>query len=410
MIPQMNFCFFTEIYYKGGLDTFLITLFNTWSNPEDKITLVCNATHPGIETIEKKTRRSFKIIRYHSLFSSKLAQGQSNVKFFRYLPIRILFVFLFRILQYPILFPYYVVTLALYFRNSDFDRLMVVNGGYPASLSCRCALIAWRFSGKRPLAVMNFHNSVICSPWYYSFMENVIDKLVVQSAFKIISVSSNCLSSIYNRRAFVGCNKLTYIYNGIEDPVDSSCTIELTSKARSTRYCLMLGTYELRKGHSFLLRAYKSVAKTFPDVKLHIYGYGKPHEIDRVANEVKRLGLVDNVMLGEFQTNTSELLSNASVLVVPSQDYESFGLTIIEAMAFGVPVVSTNVGGIPEILSETMAGYVCSHDNELEFADAIKRILGNLFLASKLAENGRKTFESKFMASTMTKNYELILR
>lgn len=406
----MNFCFFTEIYYKGGLDTFLVTLFNTWSNPEDKITLVCNASHPGIETIKKKTRRSFKIICYHSLFSSKLAHGQSNVKILRYLPIRMLFVFLFRFLQYPILFPFYVVTLALYFRNSDFDRLMVVNGGYPASLLCRSAVIAWRVSGKQPLAILNFHNSATRPPWFCSFFEDTIDKIVIRSAAHIISVSRNCLSSLYARKAFEDCTKLTFIYNGIEDPLTLLCSASPMLNVEKSRYCLMLATYEPRKGHSFMLKSFREVVNDFPDVKLYIFGHGKAHEVNYVASEVRRFGLVDKVILGEFQTDISELISGASVLVVPSQEYESFGLTIIEAMAFGVPVVSTNVGGIPEILSETMAGYICSHNNELEFAHAIKRILGNSFLASELGKNGRRTFESKFMASSMTKSYELMLK
>ena len=53
----MKICFFTEIYYKGGLDTFLINLFNAWPNKKDNLTLFCNESHPGITTIEKKTTR-----------------------------------------------------------------------------------------------------------------------------------------------------------------------------------------------------------------------------------------------------------------------------------------------------------------------------------------------------------------
>jgi len=288
---------------------------------------------------------------------------------------------------------------------------MVVNGGYPASLLGRSAVIAWRLAGKRPLAVMNFHNSTTSPSWYFRFFENIIDALVVRCASHIVSVSKACLGSLDTRRAFLNCSKLSYIYNGIEDPKFLFNTVSTTSETRSSsrRYCLMLATYEARKGHNYLLRAFQIVAKDFPDVDLLIYGYGRAYEKKQVADEVVRLELEDNVMLGDFTSNTHELISGAAVLVVPSQAYESFGLTIIEAMAFGVPVVITDVGGMPEVLAGSNAGYVCSKNDPLEFATAIKTILGNPKQASEFGLNGRIAFENRFTASTMANSYKKLM-
>lgn len=407
----MKICFFTENYYKGGLDTFLINLFNAWPEAADELTLLCNDTHPGLATVAEKTLRTIKIKRYCRVFTSTVAQGQSTLKWSRSFPIRAFFVLSYRLLQYPILFPWYVFTLMLFFRRSDFDRLMVVNGGYPAGLLGRCAIIAWYLAGKRPLAVMSFHSSAAHPPWYYRLFEYIIDAWVIRSASHITSVSNACLSSLSNRGAFLGCVKLAYIYNGIQDPVRLPKVVSVTTKTKQLtgQYCLMLATYHKYKGHSFLFEAFKNVLELFPDVRLQIYGHGWPHDKKLVADEVKRLKLEDNVTLGDFKTQTTELLSGASVLLVPSQAYESFGLTIIEAMALGVPVVTTDVGGMPEVLGESNAGYVCSKDNPLEFADAIKNILGNPALASELGRNGRKAFESRFVAETMAMNYRKLL-
>lgn len=408
----MKICFFTENYYKGGLDTFLINLFNAWTDAEDKLTLVCNGTHPGLDTIAAKTLRPIRVERYCRIFTSAIAQGQSPIKWCRSFPVRAFFVLAFRLLQYPILFPWYVFTLMLFFRRNDYDRLMVVNGGYPASLLGRCAVIAWRLAGKHPLAVMNFHNSTTCPPWYFSFIENKIDVLVIRSVTHVVSVSKNCLDSLNNRRAFLGCAKLSFIYNGIEDTARLLKTVPATTENISPhgRYCLMLATYETRKGHAYLLQAFQTVVKDFPDVQLRIYGHGRPHEKKRVVDKVKRLKLENNVMLGDFTPETAALLASASVLVVPSQAHESFGLTIIEAMAFGVPVVTTDVGGMPEVLGDSNAGYVCSKDDPLEFAVAIKNILGNPTLAAELGRNGRQAFESRFTASKMAQQYESIIK
>ena len=407
----MKICFFTENYYKGGLDTFLINLFNAWPDPKDDLTLVCNGSHPGLETISAKTVRPITIKKYAYLFTSKIAQGQSSVKFSRSFPVRTFFVLGFRILQYPVLLPWYLLSLTWFFRRSDFDRLMVVNGGYPASLICRCAVIAWRLAGRQPLATFNFHNLATKPPWYFSFPENCIDRAVIYASAQIISVSKVCLDTLSHRKAFLGCTKLHFIHNGIEDPallLDGG-EGNLKNKNPSGKYCLMLATYEARKGHFYLLQAFKSVINKFPHVRLQIFGFGKPQEKQRVTDEVKKLSLESHVSLNGFTHQSVSLIANADVLVMPSQSYESFGLTIIEAMALGTPVVTTDVGGMPEVLAGSHAGYVCSKNDPEAFADALKRILGDQALASDLGSNGRKSFEQSFTAETMAATYKQLI-
>lgn len=408
----MKICFYTENYYKGGLDTFLINLFNAWPDEKDELTLVCNESHAGLATIVEKTLRPIKIERYRRLFTHLIVQGQSSFQWSRSFPARKFFELAFRLLQYPVLFPWYVVTLTIFFLRTDYDRLMVVNGGYPASLLCRSAVIAWWLAGKRPLAVMNFHNSTTSPSWYYSFVENIIDRLVIRSVNHVVSVSRNCLSSLDARKAFVDCDKLSYIYNGIMDPTQSLKVGTNTTKNNLSHksYCLMLATYEPRKGHAYLLQAFQSVTWDFPDVQLRLYGHGLANDKKKVSDEIIRLELEKNVVLGGFTPQTDSLLVGASVLVVPSQAYESFGLTIVEAMAFGVPVVTTDVGGMPEVLGDSKAGYVCSKDNPIEFADAIKKILGDPTLASELGRNGRLAFERRFMAPVMAQQYAQLIK
>ena len=95
---------------------------------------------------------------------------------------------------------------------------------------------------------------------------------------------------------------------------------------------------------------------------------------------------------------------------MPSQSYESFGLTIIEAMAFGVPVVTTDVGGIPEVLADSGAGYVCSKDDPVEFGQNLKKIMADSSLAVELGKNGRKMFEKKYSAAKMAAQYSTIIK
>lgn len=402
----MQICFFTENFHKGGLDTFLINLVNAWPDENDELTLVCNASHPGLDIIENKTTRALSITRYTQNNFINLLQGRHKSKYFG----SILASLFFALIQYLILFPWYLLRLTVFFWRSDFERLMVVNGGYPASLRCRCAAIAWRLSGKKPLSVFNFHNSATKPPWFLGVFEYTIDRILAWSSSKFVSVSQDCLDSLQTRMVFLNNSNLSFIYNGIEDPVETIRNNDtLRNKIKNEQYCLLLATYEPRKGHIYLLKAFKTVVNDFPAVHLYIYGDGKDYEKKRIADQVKSLELENNVSLNDFTPDTGSLIANASVIVVPSQAYESFGLTIIESMAFGVPVVTTDVGGIPEVLADSGAGYVCSKEDPFEFSEAIKNILSNPTLASKLGQAGRRTFEHRFRADKMASDYRSLL-
>ena len=408
----MKICIFTENHLKGGVDTFLINLVNAWPEPGDSLTLMCNSSHPGLETISQKVKRNFTIKKYNRLYASKLAAGQDKYGFGQLLAVRALFVLSYRFLQYPILFPWYVFSLSLKFRRSNFDRLLVVNGGYPASLLCRAAIVAWRLSGKTMLGIMNFHNSAPAAQRRYRYLEDLIDRLVAQSSAHMVTVSRNCLETLNNRPAFRVFEHSMVIHNGIEDPLIQNeprviNSIDMTGQGP---YLLMLGTYEPRKGHQFLLNAFRLIHQAHPELILQIYGYSVGDQKKKIAVDVEQLGLGAIVKLNDFTSIIFDLLRNATMLVVPSQEYESFNFTIIEAMAFGVPIVTTDVGGMPEVLGNSGAGFFCSRDDPIEFAAAVIKILGDAALKSRMRINGRQTFENKFMASSMATKYRSLLK
>lgn len=398
----MRICLFTENYYKGGVDTFLINLVNAWPVKEDVFELVCNDTHPGLETVRKKTSRQLSISTYRYLFTG-FASPESTA--YRSKILRLFFRVLYRVIEYPILLPWYCYTLYRLFRKSDFDRLMVVNGGYPASLLCRSAAIAWKLAGQGP-AFFNFHNLATPANWYARGIENWIDRQVLKAAPHFVTVSDNCLQSLRVRAAFQNLSKHYFIYNGIND---MSTQVTGAKTVPEEPYCLMLASYEERKGHAYLLTAFKQVIKQRPDVRLRIFGYGLPEERIRVSELVSLEGLNDYVELHDFTDDTALLISGAALLVVPSQSYESFGLTIVEAMSLGIPVVTTDVGGMPEILAGRDCGFVCSRTNPTAFAKAMVSILNDPALAERLGNNGKIAFQGTFAASVMARRYQSLL-
>jgi glycosyltransferase involved in cell wall biosynthesis len=408
----MNICIFTENHFKGGIDTFIVNLINAWPDKDDQITIICNAGHPGISTIEQKIIREYDIQKYSRLFTSNLANGSGSSTVSQWPLLRLAFSISYRLFQHIFLFPWYVVSLTVRFCLSDFDRLIVINGGYPASLLCRSAIISWRFAGKSKLGVFNFHNSVPTSEKKLGCIESLVDDLVKKSSAHVVTVSRNCLESLAKRPKLNSHPKRSYILNGIGDPLENILPSKIGEKNVEPikPYLLMLSTYEPRKGHLFLLKAFQIVHQMYPNLLLQTYGFGDNANKAEISNEAERLGLTSFISLNDFTSETDELIQNASVVVVPSQEYESFNLTIIEAMAFGIPVVTTDVGGMPEVLEGSGAGYVCSRNDPNDFAMAINKILGNQELATTMGRCGRATYEKKYTAEKMALEYWKLLK
>jgi glycosyltransferase involved in cell wall biosynthesis len=188
--------------------------------------------------------------------------------------------------------------------------------------------------------------------------------------------------------------KITVIYEAASPIFRPMRSPELVQRVRGRfgirgDYILFVSTIEPRKNVSALLKAFRQVLDNYrPDVKLVLAGE-KGWLYDDVLAQVRDLKLLDDVLfLG--RVSTEELLwlyNGAQVLVAPSI-YEGFGLTPLEAMACGTPVVVSNVSSFPEIVSD--AGLQVDPNNIDELAVAIWRTLSDAELRACLVEKGLK--------------------
>ena len=152
-------------------------------------------------------------------------------------------------------------------------------------------------------------------------------------------------------------------------------------------FVLFVSTIEPRKNIPALLRAFRQLLDVYhPDLKLVLAGE-KGWLYDEVFRLVTDLNLVDDVVfLGRVSTEELLWLYNvAKVLVAPSL-YEGFGLTPLEAMACGTPVVVSDVSSFPEVVGD--AGLLVDPNEPEELAVAIWRVLSDSELSAQLAEKG----------------------
>ncbi len=152
---------------------------------------------------------------------------------------------------------------------------------------------------------------------------------------------------------------------------------------------LFVGRWEKRKGLSYLIRAYEKVQQYFPQSRLLVAGpegrHGKAYRA-----YVERHGLRGIEFIGQVSDeDLPRYYRAADVFCAPSTSGESFGIVLPEAMASGVPVVTTDIEGYRQVVGHGMHGVLVPPRDEASLADALCRLLDNPAERERMGANGR---------------------
>lgn len=151
-----------------------------------------------------------------------------------------------------------------------------------------------------------------------------------------------------------------------------------------------------------VIRIFDIVRKKIPS-RLILVGDGP----DRSSCELlsRELDIHDQIIFMGKQTDLVEILSAADIFLLPSQS-ESFGLSALEAMACEVPVVSSSVGGLPELIAHNQTGYIAEFGDVDRMAKYVIDLLSNENKRLAFAREGRKRSEEMFNIDKIVDDYE----
>lgn len=166
---------------------------------------------------------------------------------------------------------------------------------------------------------------------------------------------------------------------------------------------------EQYKGLKLLINAVRELEKTIKDVRLVVVGDGDMKHVYEA--KVKNAHLEKNIIFKGRLTGEKlvEAYQEANLFVLPSSN-ESFSMAILEAMACALPVVSTNIGGIPSLVDEGNTGFLISPGDLKALVEKLGTLIRDRELASHFGQNARKKIIEKFSWQKQADQYDKILR
>ena len=147
---------------------------------------------------------------------------------------------------------------------------------------------------------------------------------------------------------------------------------------------------EDRRNIHFLLEVFKQVAIEIPDCQLVLIGSGKKEYVESCFDKMKELGIQDKVIYREQleQKYMKAVYECSDAFLLPTR-YEIFGMVILEAMYFGLPVFTTYNGGSSTLITEEN-GIVIKNFNKDEWTQKIVSVIDNCELANTISENAHR--------------------
>lgn len=217
-----------------------------------------------------------------------------------------------------------------------------------------------------------------CYEKEYFYPDNMLKRVFAHYVFQkgldnsdlVIYVSKAGLKS-YREEFDIKTNKSVVIYNGIGvNKLNEGRNWKPLKK--DTYNIVYVGRLERVKGVDLLLKAVDEVKEKYP-IKVSIVGDGT--EKESLKKLAEQLGISDITTFYGQQKEVIPFLKMASIFVYPSICQEIFGISIVEAMAFGIPCISNAVGGIPEIIENGKSGFLCETISSENLAEKLDKVL-----------------------------------
>jgi glycosyltransferase involved in cell wall biosynthesis len=224
---------------------------------------------------------------------------------------------------------------------------------------------------------------------------------------KVIAVSCAVKREIIKQG--VAVNRISVIYNGInlgdiKYDVNTDKFYNEFNLKPNTRIIGQVGRFHEAKGQHILIKAAKDILNRFPDTIFMFVGEGLGQDNEyaqQLEKLVSDLNLKQRIIFTGYRSDVLELINMFDLFVFPSFFFEGLPLAILEAMAAKKPVITTLIGGNPEIVIDGKTGTIVPPLDPAKLADAIIYHLENPEISQKMGQAGFERVKQYFSLSNM---------
>ena len=253
----------------------------------------------------------------------------------------------------------------------------------------------------RPKLITTLHGTDITlvgqDPSFYA-----VTKFSMEVSDALTTVSKYIYDKTYS--SFDIKNPMKVIYNFVDidrfRPGQSGCDRSIFAKP-SEKIIMHMSNYRPVKNATDVVRIFKIINDKMPS-RLILVGDGP--DAPNVLKLAESLGLKDRTLFLGGQDAVETILCKADLFLLPSAS-EAFGLAALEAMASGVPVVGSIVGGLPELVTDGEVGYLEPISDVKAMAERSLQILTDKDLHGKMSQNARRVAVDKFEMKNVVKQY-----
>ena len=253
-------------------------------------------------------------------------------------------------------------------------------------------IVGW--AAKVPVIITWRQNISLGGRW-----RDFIYKMTSRIDDKVIVVSNSTLESEI-RTTGLAVEKVEVIYNSIDIDRYSRKKPANRNKVKmdfglggEEIIVGFIGRFHAQKGIDVLLKAFEKIEKSKMNVRLMLVGDGTLRK--KIWKQSQTLGNDNRVLFTGIRKDIPLILSSLDIFVLPSR-WEGLPLVLLEAMAAGLPIVATAVGGIPEVVVDGETGFLVPPEDPEALASAITRLIEDSVLRKKFGKAGYKRVKQHF--------------
>lgn len=267
--------------------------------------------------------------------------------------------------------------------------ITVVNPHFPDLNSIVFSIIK-QLKPKLFLFFLSFHGRDILNIESAGGLSKKTWNKIIESSDRVIACSKGLARQVSN--AFPeNADSITYIHNGVSPDFINALNNRvddkhLLKKIKNKKYILSVGTFEYKKGHDLLIRAFSQVSRDNRELYLVLVGRSG-HELKRLQVLANQLQVSNRIsFLNDISYEKMFTFYKYAELFVSASRYEPFGIAMLEAGVANIPVIATQTMGATEIIVDSVNGLLVPLENANLLAQAISELINNVKLKAEYSK------------------------